>query len=100
MMTKVVAERLVRMLERDEKLWLIERGKLKWVRVKIGRAIECGACNGVIKEGEFADLLCVDYAFRKICLEVFCQFCSRQLKRKDALVNAIHEIRLNGRETM
>ena len=100
MMTRTVAERLVGMLERDEKLWLIERGKLKWVRIKIGRPIECGACSGTIKEGEFADLLCVDYAFRKICLEVFCEFCSRQLKRRDALIKAIHEIRLNGRGTM
>jgi len=68
--------------------------------VKIGREIECGACNGTIKEGELADLLCVDYAFRKVCLEVFCQFCSRQLKRRDALVKAICEIGLNGRGTM
>jgi len=92
-MVKEVAKKIVRMLERDEKMWLIERGRPVWVRVKIGRAIRCGACGGIIKEGDFGDLLCVDYAFRKICLEVFCEFCSRQLKRRDALVNEIR----NGR---
>jgi len=100
MMVKEVAKKIVKMLERDDKMWLIKRGRPVWVRVKVGRPTECGACGGTIKEGEFGDLLCVDYAFRKICLEVFCEFCSRQLKRRNALVNAIHEIRLNGRETM
>ena len=97
MMMKEVARKIVSMLEQDEKLWLIERGKPVWVRVKIGRVIACGACGGAIKEGEFGDLLCVDYAFRKICLEVFCEFCSRQLKRRDALVNEIRVLSSNGR---
>ena len=99
-MVKEVAKRIVGMLERDEMVWLIERGKFKWVRIKNDKPRKCGACSGTINEGEFADLLCVDYAFRKMCIGVFCEFCSRQLKRRNALVNAIHEIRLNGRETM
>ncbi len=99
-MTKQVALRLVQMLERDGKEWLIDRGKLVWVRVVIARPISCGACGGMIGERETADLLCVEFAFRKICLEVFCQFCARQLKRKDALVHALYEVRLNGRDAM
>lgn len=99
-MTKQVALRLFRMLEQDGKDWLLERGKLVWVRVVIARPISCGACGGTIGERKAADLLCVEFAFRKICLEVFCLFCSRQLKRKDALVHTINEVRLNGRDAM
>jgi hypothetical protein len=95
-----VAKRLVNMLASDGKLWLIERGKPVWVRIKIARAISCGCCGGIINEGELGDLFCVDYSFRKICLEVFCEFCARQLKRHNALVNAIYEVMFNGRGAM
>jgi len=95
-----VAKRLVNMLASDGKLWLIERGKPVWVRIKIARAISCGCCGGIINEGELGDLFCINYSFRKICLEVFCEFCARQLKRHNALVNAIYEVMFNGREAM
>ena len=99
-MTKQVALRLVRMLEQDGKDWLLDRGKLVWVRVIIAKPLSCACCGGTISEREAADLFCVEFAFRKICLEVFCQFCARQLKRKDALVHALYEVRLNGRDAM
>ena len=99
-MVKEVAKKIVKMLEWSEMLWLIERGKPVWVRIVADKPKRCGACGGTINAGEFVDLLCADYSSRKMSLAVFCEFCGRQLRRRNAFVDAIREIRLNGRETM
>jgi len=59
--------------------WMVERGRLCWARVKIKEG-RCGGCDGTIKD-DIVDILCVEFAFRKYCLDIYCLFCSRHLKR-------------------
>ncbi len=92
MRTKEVALRLYQRMRTHEMEWLLDRGKLAWARVIIAKPIKCFSCGGTIKERQFGDLLCVDSAFRKFCLEVFCEFCSRQLKRNNSLISTLYEI--------
>lgn len=96
MKAKEVAEKLYQLIVEREMEWMLERGKPIWVRVIVARPIECFGCGGTIKEREFCDILCVDFSFRKYCLEVFCEFCGRNLKRNNSLVSALYEIHLNG----
>ncbi len=88
-----VAQRIRQMLEQDGKEFLLYRGQLKWVRLKAGAETFCFACQGTIHAGEIMELLCCEVGFRKICLQVFCLFCARRLKR-EGLAMAL----LNGGE--
>lgn len=97
MKVKSVARRLYQKMLEYDKEWLLDRGKPVWVRVIIAKPISCFSCEGEIKERQIADLFCVEFAFRKICLEVFCEFCSRGMKRNNALVNALYQLHFNGR---
>ncbi|MCS7188027.1 MAG: hypothetical protein RMK89_13905 [Armatimonadota bacterium] len=95
---KEVAVKLYGRLMDNEAIWVLDRAeKFSWIRTKIARPIECLCCGGTISANRFADLLCAEFAFRKICLEVFCEFCSKSMKRDNALVKTLYELHLNGK---
>ncbi len=77
-----VAKQIRQMLEDDGKEFLLSRGRLKWVRMKAGGEVSCFACKGTIQGGGIMELLCCEVGFRKICLQVFCLFCARKLRRE------------------
>ena len=90
-----VARKIYGMLINNDTVWWLDRGKTGWVRLKIARPTECGACGGTISSGEIVEIFYIEIGLRKFCIEVFCLHCARRLKRNKSLERSLYEIR-NG----